>query len=357
MASAVEVAPNDQRLQYQGRWDITQNAATTVNSGSRIILRFYGTSVAGKFDLTGLTYAPQLYAYVDGVKSTPIILKSPQVNLTPAGLSLGTHTLMLAVKDIDEEGNRWVPPFASALMFKGFTLPAGGQLLPPPPQPKIRMLFLGDSITQGNYDLCGNYSTDSDCADATADYAWLTAQAFGASLEQVGFGAQGLTKPGNGNVPEAGAAFPFNFAGSRISNMPEPNVIVINQGSNDLETDPVSLSQAYLDYLREIRAFYPHSYIVALEPFGAAGVATTASASERLAVEEFTNPVPGVNYTAVPDTRTEFLSTRGWLGPTDFSDPLIAHPLAEGHAKVAARLVPAITQFTGLTPVSLGGGS
>jgi lysophospholipase L1-like esterase len=329
-AATTEIAPGDQQLRYEGRWDVRPDRATTVNSGSRIFLRFTGDAIAARFDVAGITYPPQVYAYVDGVKSPPLIVDKPVVQLA-SGLPWATHTVILAVKDVDQRGDRWVSPFASALELTGLALSPGATLDAPPPAPTVRMTFLGDSITQGINVLCeGSGST---CADGTRDYAWLVAAAFGAGLEQVGFGSQGVTKGGGGNVPAAGPALDFDFQGSPSTPWPA-DVVVINQGTNDYGNSPLAVRDAYLDYLRRVRAHYPHALIVALEPFGIGGVASTASVPIQQAVSEFADP------------RTDFVSTRGWLLPPDFTEQI--HPNVTGHEKAAKQLAQAISQLTGL---------
>ena len=74
-----------------------------------------------------------------------------------------------------------------------------------------------------------------------------------------------------------------------------------------------------------MRAQYPRARILVLEPFGALGLLTLHVADAiRAAAQDVGNP------------RTEFIPTRGWLGPAD-TDPL--HPSAAGQAKAAARLI------------------
>lgn len=76
------------------------------------------------------------------------------------------------------------------------------------------MLFLGDWITQGVRAMGPQIGPDG--ADATTDYAWLVGNAFHSDFQQVGFGAQGITHGGNGNVPAAAASLLFNYQGSPI---------------------------------------------------------------------------------------------------------------------------------------------
>jgi lysophospholipase L1-like esterase len=329
------VDPADPHLRYEGRWDVKPGRAVTVNSGSRVFLRFTGDAVTARFDTAGITKPPHIYAYVDGKKSDRIVVDHDTIRLTPAGLANGTHTLLMAVKDVSEQGERWKPPFASVLQLTGFDLPSGTVLdSPPAPASSLRFTFLGDSITQGVNILCP--VPGSDCADGTLDYAWRVADAFGTQLEQVGFGAQGVTRGGNGGVPPASGALDFNFEGSPAGPF-DANVVVINQGTNDAigQASSDEIAAKYLEYLHKVRARYPNSFIIALETFGFQGTVTgSASAGIQSAVEQFGDP------------RTKYVSTRGWLGPGDFTEGL--HPNDQGHQKATARLIETITQLTGL---------
>jgi lysophospholipase L1-like esterase len=329
------VASPDPVLRYEGRWDIRGGRATTVNSGSRVLMRFTGSEVTARFDITGLTRAPHVVAYVDGRRGKHLVVDRPAIRLTPEGLPAGEHTLMLAVKDVDEREERWRPPFKSALRIEGFELP-GGSLEKAPPAPRLRFTFLGDSITQGVSVLCS--SSGSDCADGTLDYAWRVADTFRAGLEQVGFGGQGLTDYGGGNVPPARHALGLNFDGSPAGAW-DADVVVVNQGSNDAinGASEATIRAAYLDYLRKVRTRYPRAYILALEPFGFWGWGMGhASSAVRGAVEEFR------------DARTAFVWTRGWLSPGDFTDGL--HPSDAGHQRITERLIETISSLTGISP-------
>jgi lysophospholipase L1-like esterase len=333
------IDPSNRLLRYEGRWEVDAGRATTVNSGSRIFLRFTGREVIGWFDLAGITKPPQLYAYIDGEKSERIVVERSEIELTPDGLAAGEHTLVIAVKDVDERENRWNPPFRSAVQFEGLELPDGTALRDRPPPPRdLRFTFLGDSITQGVNSLCP--MTGSDCSDGTADYAWRVADAFDAQLEQVGFGGQGLIDDGSGAVPPALETIDVNFASSPAKRF-DADVVVINQLTNDVIAgeQEAAIRDAYARYLRIVRERYPEAVIIALEPFGYQGAVTLyASKAIQDAVAQTGDP------------RVTYVSTRGWLGPADFTDGL--HPSESGHQIATARLVEAIRASTGLQPAS-----
>lgn len=329
------VDPTDPRVRFEGRWAVRPGRATTVNSGSRATLRFRGTTVSARFDRAGITAPPEVYVYVDGEKTDRVVVDRDVVRLTRDDLPPGQHTLVLAVKDVQEKANRWEPPFASAVQLTGFVLGPGTVLDQPPAAPDRRFSFLGDSITQGVNLHCP--TTESECADGTLAYPWLVAGTFGAQLEQVGFGGQGVTTGGGGGVPPAQDAVDLDHAGSPAAPF-DADVVVVNQTTNDASAPSEQVRSGYVELLRAVRGRYPRATIVALEPLGLGGAASLTSPEVEAAVAE------------VDDQRAVFVTTRGWLGPQHFTEEL--HPNAAGHREVARRLVRQISGLTGLSPAA-----
>ncbi len=327
--------PDSPALRYEGRWDVRTHAATTVTSGARAFLRFSGSEVTARFDTAGVAYPPQVYAVVDGVWGPPIIVDRDRIRLTPDGLRPGAHELMLAVKDVDERGERWTPPLTSALRLTGLDLPTGSEVHDAAPVPGTRLTFLGDSITQG-VNILGTES-GPDGADATRAYPWLVAAAFDAGLEQVGFGGQGLTTGGSGGVPPAATTVAHTYAGVPAAPW-TPQVVVLNQGTNDdLDgADEYAVESAYREYLHRVRHRYPAALILAMDPVGVDGAGTRASAAIRRAVA------------AYGDARVAYVPTTDWTTPDDFTEGL--HPNARGHRALATHLTAWIAARAGLRP-------
>lgn len=343
------VSAGNPAIGLQGRWDRTAWADTTVNSGSRIFLRFTGRRIGAMIAATAR--GAQFYSRVDG---GPPVLHLPGtgpasagegagygpaasygtdnsgyslVNLTPRPLaSGGVHTVEIDVKDVDGGGDRWSPPLSSAFVLTGFLLDRGARAAPLPAAAPRRMLFLGDSITEGIR--AAGPQVGQAGADATEDYAWLTGRAFGADFSQVGFGAQGIFKRGDGDVPPAPATLRYNYLGSPASRSFSPQVVVVNQGTNDGRAYPARFRQAYLRYLRQIRAAWPAAWILALRPFDGKHAADIAAAVR-----------------AAAGPRIAYVSTAGWLGPDEFTDGL--HPSYAGHLNAARRLETVIARLTG----------
>jgi lysophospholipase L1-like esterase len=316
--AATVIAADHQHVRYQGRWGHLGGAMATVNAGSAAVLRFTGQRLAVTFDQATVTHPPQVYVRID--RAAPVLYTVDRDRIDLATRP-GAHTLEITVKDVDERANRWHPPLRSALLLTGFQLAPGAVTLPPPAPEDRRVEFLGDSITQGVRAAGPELGVAG--SDATKDYAWLTGKALRTDFRQVGFGAQGITRPGGGEVPPSGQALPFNFAGSPVDPTYVPDAVVVNQGTNDglSGVDPVVFQAAYLDYLRQIRAAWPDAWIFAMRPLGgyyAQEIAAAASAVDRAV----------------------YVDTTGWVTATDHTDGL--HPSYAGHLRVAHRLAPII---------------
>jgi lysophospholipase L1-like esterase len=330
-AQGAGVDATDPNIRYEGHWDVGGSRAITVNSGSRIAMRFNGSRLVGLFDVSSITNPPQIYVRIDGGAPARVWVDRPSITLA-SGLAGGVHRVDIVVKDVDERANRWVPPLQSGLTVTGFQLDDGAGLQPLPDRRGPRMEFLGDSITQGVRAV--GLQIGPRGSDATKDYAWLLGTAFGADFHQVGFGAQGIVRPGGGQVPPAPAAFGKNFEGSPAPDTPAPQVVVVNQGTNDaLNGVPATDFQpAYAAYLRQLRAAWPQALIFAIRPLGGYFAAEIAASVDDL--------------DDLDDRRILYVDTTGWLQPPDYMDGL--HPTVAGHTLVAARLRRIIARRTGL---------
>lgn len=325
-STATLVRATGQGVTLLGRWGRDRGAATTVNSGSQAFLRFTGDRITAVFDQEGIRFPPQIYVWIDG-KRRQYTVDRDRIDLTARPLGAGVHTLRLAVKDVDERGARWTPPFASALRLVGFELAPAGRALPTPRPSGPRIEFLGDSITQGVRALGPEVGVAG--SDATKGYDWLTGEAFGGNFRQTGFGAQGITVTGGGGVPIAASTLGWNFEGSRVGRSWVPQAVVVNQGTNDVLNDKLDgFQDAYRDYLQSIHRRWPDAWIFALRPFGG-----HAEGQIRAAVRELDSP------------RIRYVDTTGWVPHLRNTDGL--HPSVAGHAAAARRLTAVIERRTG----------
>jgi hypothetical protein len=267
-------APLLKQLSFFGRWDLrSPQHAITVNSGSYVLAHFSGDSVSAEFDVS-LNQAPLptlAWRIDDGQWQESEV--QPKVALA-TGLSTTPHVVWLMVRGLDEHQNRWTKPLTASITFLGLSLPANGQLLEPLDawtHPKLKVEFLGDSITEGvlvQPGGCGEGKTSWPWqSDALHSYACQTAMLLGAAWRQVGFGATGLAHGGSGGAPPALDSFKSFYDGCPRDDW-HPDLVVINQGTNDHDMAPETYRPLYARYLSMVRQAYPLAKIAAVRPFG-----------------------------------------------------------------------------------------
>jgi lysophospholipase L1-like esterase len=314
-------------FQLYGRWDLrTAGKAITVNSGSHVTASFEGTGISAKFDISGNTgERPTVSFRIDGGE---LIEKeiSPTLELV-AGLPTGKHELILFVRGMSEFEQRWTPPLVASTVFLGFSVTGGALVSTARPQ-RLKLEFLGDSITEGvlvhDKGPAGQNTAPWRC-DGARNYAALTAQKLGVEWRQVGFGRQGLTVGGNGGVPKAQQAFDW-FYSRAPRDAWQADVVVINQGTNDRGTASGDFASLYKSFLGIVRAGYPNAKIVALRPL--VGDFGTEIAAEVKARKDG------------GDSKVYYVDTGGWTSSGDFTDGL--HPNLSGSAKIADKLAAAL---------------
>ena len=76
-------------VQYLGRWGRLAESMTTVNSGSRVVLRFTGRHLAATFDQSTVTHPPQIYVRVDGRAPVLYTVDRDRLDLTTRLLPRG----------------------------------------------------------------------------------------------------------------------------------------------------------------------------------------------------------------------------------------------------------------------------
>jgi len=314
------VAPSDPRIVLEGQWGHQPGVAITVNSGSRLSFSFAGERVQLLFDTTGLTVAPHLWITVDDGEPALHVVKESVVDLSAP---TGRHKVEVVVKDVSEHVNRWNPPFECAVVFGGLVLDVNSRLRLSGRPDGPRLEFYGDSITQGVRAL--SEATDSEGADGTASYAYLTARAFGATSYQVGFGRQGIVRTGNGEVPSGLESFGWNYAGSPAERIAPPDVVIVNLGVNDETLTP----EQYAEYVARVRSAYPQTTIVALPPFSGKHADTIAAAVK-----------------SVDDPNVVLIDSTGWITEADCTDDV--HPSVAGNRAIADQLIPALEAATSL---------
>ncbi|NUT05979.1 MAG: carbohydrate-binding protein [Hamadaea sp.] len=309
MTGGGDGSPTDQNIRFAGRWD-TRNSAAYVPgwAGAYLKTGFTGTTVKLKQRNT-----IDLYYSIDG--RPDIYLQNVQgtVNLTPAPLSAGNHTLRVSYRVV-------AGSYRGDAVFQGLVLDPGASTLPAEPA-RGMVEFVGDSITVG--------TTTS--KNALTAYGWLVGEQLGLDHMQVAQGGACLVSAADGcvgldrrfvKVSAADGAVDHDF--SRY----QADVVVINLGTNDVghSVSTTQFQSAYIGLLQTIRSKYPRAAILALKTFRGRYVPQTQAA------------VQSVNNAG--DGNVFFVDTDGWVPPDGLSDSV--HPNDLGHRAIAAKLAPIV---------------
>lgn len=319
----------DENIRYTGRWgkEIDQcgvkvGCMTATTTGAYFEFVFKGRQAVLHFNVISQNSGmPHVWVSVDGGTRVESVVM-PYLRVQAA--DEGVHTVCVIIKCANEELQRWYRPLTSCVALCGIT---ADELCPLPADERKVIEFVGDSITEGVL-VDEPFLPEGAAAfnrlyqnDACGTYAWLTAEALGLRPIIMGYGAVGVTKGGNGGVPKAQEAYPYNYHNSPISCV-EPDYIFINHGSNDDNASEEAYCEGYRELLDTIRRVHPHSHIIAMAVLY--GVHTKAL--EQLITA----------YNSEHKTNISFINASGWVP----KEPL--HPLREGHKIAAEKLTEAL---------------
>jgi lysophospholipase L1-like esterase len=315
-AAAGDGSPSDPNIAFYGRWDFADRAAPVPHfAGAYLVTGFTGTRVALK-----QRSSIDLYYSIDGGADVYLQNVSGTVNLTPAALRAGNHTLRVSYRVV-------AGSYHGDAVFRGLTLDSGATTIAAPRPAKL-IEFIGDSITVG--------TTSS--KNALTAYGWLTGERLGAAHTQIAEGGACLVSAADGCTGMADRFLRNNTAaGSPLWDFTryQADAVVINLGTNDVGhgVSSTTFQSVYTQLLRDIRGRYPRAAILALQTFTKRYAAQTQAAVQAV--------------TAAGDRNTYFVPTDGWLPADGLSDSV--HPNDVGHAAIATRLAPIITEKTGTT--------
>lgn len=257
--------PGEPAIHWVGRWNDADPSARRMGwSGGGMVVRFDGTGLTASMD------DPARYhtLVIDGVVQPPLATSPGQQDyVLAAGLPAGEHTVELYRRT---EGN------FGATVVHGVTI--DGELLAPPPVMR-RMEVIGDSITAG-YGNEGaapcNFSPETENHYQT--YAAIAARAVGAELHAVAWSGKGVIYNYGDDVTEP---LPEIYDRTIATEQEawgfgwQPDVVVINLGTNDFSTDndpsQALFVDSYVAFTAHLRDVYPGAFILMVAPslFGA----------------------------------------------------------------------------------------
>lgn len=247
------------RYGFVGRWfkkDINGVPHyVTVNEGSQIFFKVSGTnSIYVNFTIITKLKTPY-YAYsVDGSNPMRKRITDPLIKFT----NNKTHIVRIIVDGLSQKEDKWKGEIGVALRSIDTGYGKINGILPT----NRLIAFYGDSITEGIRAL--NMNLDCDGSSAVNTYTWNSCAYLNSVPYFIGFGASGITATGTFNTCiNAIKYFSSNRAAANIN----PNIIVINHGTNDVKANSNTFKKGYNAVLTKLHEQHKNVPIVCMIPF------------------------------------------------------------------------------------------
>ncbi|ACU46880.1 putative neck passage structure protein [Lactococcus phage CB14a] len=292
---------------FVGRWfDSTisgTNVKSTINQGSELYFKVKNTTSINVNFIVNTAYKTPYFAYsIDGADMTRQLVTSP----TLPTVSLDEHIIRVVVDGVTESENKWIGEKGFA--FKDITVDSTGTVTGVLPKNK-KIMFFGDSITEGIRVLSMN--ADSDGNSATGAFPYIASTNLNAISYRVGFGGAGVTKSGNGGVPSL-INFIDNMTKNKLAPYYEPDIIVVNIGTNDIDAATDVFKSQYTAVINRLLIKYSGTPLFIMVPFNGA---------RKSEITDITNNKKGVY----------MVDTNGWdISTTDGLHPDVAGSIIAG---------------------------
>jgi hypothetical protein len=331
--STSAIAPNNAAIVYSPyNWTPpTSSVASTINAGAYFKTMFTGASLVLNFTVTNDS-APlsQIYYRIDGYEAGSPWIEAPVASTItvalPSNIAAGNgnlyHLLEVMVKSTSQTINRWNIPSNTAVNFAGLTLAAGASVQAPATYQK-NCLFYGDSRMEGVRTVNQTAANDTDQNDALVAWPWQAGERLGCEFGVVGFGGQGVTIAGTGNVPALPSSYNLIMAGVSRTFSPNPDLIAIMDVGNDYNNSVAgsSVQSAMTTVLNALlSATSSTTKIAVLQDFIAAAYPTNLQAA----------------VTATGSARVSYVSTAGVFNTAYGADSANQHPTAANDVALIA---------------------
>lgn len=285
----------DADVRYMGRTYESGDTRWFNWSASGFSVRFRGSGVKAKIasNAPNATNYAYLKVYVDGVEQTDIVLdKTMQTVVLAEGLDPDEiHTVEVRKRN---------SPRSSTAGVLNIEVLSGKKLVPTEEKEKL-IEFIGDSLTVG-YSAADTEKTATVWSTATEDgtktYAKQVADAFDAEYMVTAISGRGVVMNNSGG---SGYLLPEVYPELDIYNMPgaaydfalQPDVIVINLGTNDATNAGLDLDayqDGVYDFVKTVREKNPNAKIIwaygmRSDKMTAEVAAATQAAISRLSAE------------------------------------------------------------------------
>ncbi len=268
-APTMQLIPaDDSRFRYEGRFDTTRPAAPVVVwQASRIAIDFEGPALGLRFE--GVEGQSFFDVTVDGTTAVFGVTNAGPLRIQfPQPLGPGRHRLTVFKRSEASAGHA---------RFLGIEIADGMHAwVPAAPNYKLKLQFIGDSITAGacNEDPGEDQWTDRSTHNNARSYAAFTAAAFSADYRNIAVSGMGIVvgwvKPLAGQTWDR--VYPVATSPRADLTTWAPDVVCVNFGENDASFTTVNnrpfpapeFTAGYVSLVRAIRSAHPAAHIVIL---------------------------------------------------------------------------------------------
>ena len=321
------------KLIFNGRWNIENNQATCGNGATYVTARFTGTSIAAKMDDRNCWWRYE----IDGKPYNRIKFRNELTTLAE-NLPKGEHKIKL-VRSTEGE--------AGLSTFKGFVLDEGAEILSPDEPKRLKLEFVGDSITAGAFnDGPHDVLSYHDVENNDMSYGPQLARMLDADYSV-------LAKSGEGLVHNYSEEWPYNQVHTAdrypwtyysfnwndhhlnwdFSNN-KTDAVFISIGANDFLFEPRPTEdefiKEYIHLIKVVRKNNPTAAIICLEPVPTV-IGPDAASWTEIAVTKLKNNGDKDLYYIPLNKDTPLLNDSDYVGDG-------VHPTQEGSRKIAEYL-------------------
>lgn len=246
---------------YTGRWFKKSISGGkyyyTSTDGSTIYFKVSGTKYVDVNFVSKIAVATPYFSYsIDGGKMRRQKISKKRISVG----NTKVHYIRLVIDGTSEHENKWSGEAGVGIKsIKSVT--KGGVITAIKPQ-NLTIAFYGDSITQGVRAL--NMALMPSGTSAVNSYAWFCAAELDMIPYFAGYGGSGIQEKGSFtncyNVIN-------KFSATRAAQSFDADVIVVEHGTNDVNTDSDTFIRGYKKVLKKLHSQHPNAEIMAMIPF------------------------------------------------------------------------------------------
>ncbi len=327
------IPPDDPRIQYVGRFDLSNPKAPRFDwGGTSWTVRFKGSSISFLLEDGKNDYDVK----VDGKPSTVWVTQAPQTFYSLTGLSQGIHTVTV----LKRTEALW-----GIAALKGILLPKAEDLMEPPAPSRRKIEVVGDSWVCGY----GDEATTLKCPglrpyqNADKAFGAYVARDLGAEYHNIAYSGRGILRNYGDKKQKSPDPFPPLYDQTLCGDPKSrwdfskwvPDAVIIHLGDNDFSTEPRADARAYVEnygkLLQHMREVYPKASLFLFAPKGWPNFYNLVEEVVRKRNKAGDKKVYPVGYEGVPESE---------LG-CDW------HPQAKAHRKLADILTPVLKEKLG----------